>query len=319
MCENNKKTLTGKDVFIAEKELFEITQEVKYTELEKSQQKEFKENLNPKNYKKYVFDVDLSKDIVSCYNIEQKLYHPTDIYVTSCITKPLKNTRYLIYSKEFEEIPDEELLPIYQNKKIATSGIMNCFKIIDITTINDKTQIALLHYVSFEEIAIDHHKTEIEEKIKKESKNIFEESFNKKSLKIDEKLNYKIETGIGINKNKTQLKPFTKDQLIYLLELYGEITEKFNIKKIYELLEKYDITSILNVYQNSVDEIKKMPATENTDFDKEKEKITQACIDSVINTLIISQELESGKYDMDEISKVLNIPKDQLDEMIDLK
>ena len=78
--------------------------------------------------------MNLNKDVINNYKIHQKLYQPTEIYLTDALTKPLKNTRYLIYSKEFQEIPKENLACVYQDMKIFTLGIINCFKIINIKT-----------------------------------------------------------------------------------------------------------------------------------------------------------------------------------------
>ena len=46
MQNTDNKTINEKEIFTAEKELFEITQMIDYTQLEKNQQKELKDNLN---------------------------------------------------------------------------------------------------------------------------------------------------------------------------------------------------------------------------------------------------------------------------------
>ena len=52
MQNTDNKTINAKEIFTAEKELFEITQMIDYTQLEKNQQKELKDNLNRGYYKK---------------------------------------------------------------------------------------------------------------------------------------------------------------------------------------------------------------------------------------------------------------------------
>lgn len=316
MQNTDNKTINAKEIFTAEKELFEITQMIDYTQLEKNQQKELKDNLNRGYYKKFIYDVNLNKDVINNYKIHQKLYQPTEIYLTDALTKPLKNTRYLIYSKEFQEIPKGNLACVYQDMKIFTLGIINCFKIINIKTQKNMTQITLLHYNIFEELLLNHQKTKIEKKIEKESEKPIETSTDNSTN--DFQLNYKIETGIGLYENKNKIEHYTKDQVIYILKLYIEILEKFNVEKIYEILEKYNVSSLIKVYENSINHLKKMSVDENTDYKQMEENVTNACIDTVINTLEISKNLESNVYEKEDISSILAISEDKLDEIIDL-
>ena len=94
--------------------------------------------------------------------------------------------------------------------------------------------------------------------------------------------------------------------------------EKFNVEKIYEILEKYNVSSLIKVYENSINHLKKMSVDENTDYKQMEENVTNACIATVINTLEISKNLESNVYEKEDISSILAISEDKLDEIIDL-
>ena len=166
------------------------------------------------------------------------------------------------------------------------------------------TQITLLHYNIFEELLLNHQKTKIEKKIEKESEKPIETSTDNSTN--DFQLNYKIETGIGLYENKNKIEHYTKDQVIYILKLYIEI------------LEKYNVSSLIKVYENSINHLKKMSVDENTDYKQMEENVTNACIDTVINTLEISKNLESNVYEKEDISSILAISEDKLDEIIDL-
>ena len=152
-----------RNIFREEAELFEFTHDLDFNNLNNEQQDELNEQLNPDLYNTYIYDADIDPLVLKEYNVGDYLYQPTDIYTTGLLTDPEKNTRYLIISRDFRQIPDDELAEQYRNIKLALSGVLNCFKIVDITKKGDTTHITLLHLNVFEKLAIEDHKTDIEQ------------------------------------------------------------------------------------------------------------------------------------------------------------
>lgn len=324
---NNKE-----NIFKEEKKLFELTENTTYTKLTKKQQSELKKQLNPEKYHIFVYDTNLTEKIIKQYYVQQKLYQPTEIYTTTKITKPTKNVRYIIFSKEFQEINEKEIQPPYENMNLAISGILNCFKVIDIIKKENITYIALLHYNSFEELIIKHHKTEIEDKSVKETEKIINKEYPTINVDLDE-INYKITKGIGINNHSDELKPYLKDHVIFLLDVLSDLLDTYDMNKVLEFISHYDVTRIINVYQNSINELKKMKVGEDVDFNEEKEKITNAYKNTILNSIKISENLKEDSiktnlsenyHDLeidekiDEISEILNMPQKKIEELIDL-
>lgn len=322
-------SIDRENIFLEEENLFKLTDEIDYTTLSKGQQKKLKEQLNPTLYHQYVYDVDLEKPVINHYHVGQLLYQSNNLYTTSRITKPEKNVRYLIYSKEFQELPDKQLLLHYRNKQVAVSGIFNCFKVIYITVKNNITQITLLHYNSFEELAIQHHTTSIEEKISKRAPAILEEEYPGEDIDL-KKLNYKLNAGIGLNSYKDRVKPFNKDHIIFLLEVLSEIHNHYPLEKVVEFTEMYYIIDLINNYQQSLDNMKKMKVSQDTSYKEEQQKITDNYKNKIINSMKISENLKentlgqisenlenlSNSEKIDEVSEVLNIPQEKLEKLI---
>lgn len=322
-------SIDRENIFLEEENLFKLTDEIDYTTLSKGQQKELKEQLNPTLYHPYVYDVDLEEEVINHYHVGQLLYQPTNLYTTSRITKPEKNVRYLIYSKEFQELPGKQLQLHYRNKQVAVSGILNCFKVIDITVKDNITQITLLHYNSFEELAIQHHKTSIEEKISKRAPAILEEEYPEDDIDL-KKLNYKLDAGIGLKSYRDRVKPFNKDHIIFLLEVLSEIHNHYPLKKVVEFTETYDIIDLINNYQQSLDNMKKMKVSQDTSYEEEQQKITDNYKNKIINSMKISENLKentlgqlsenhenlSNSEKIDEVSEVLNIPQEKLEKLL---
>ncbi len=321
------------NIFSEEKDLFELTKNIDYTQLNKAQQTELKKQLNPSSYETYIYDMDIDPQITEKYEVGEYLYQPTDIYTTQLITKPTKNVRYLIFSKEFQKISDEELIPEYQNIDLSVTGVLSCFKIIDISKKDELTQITLLHYNSFEEILIKHHKTEIEEKAIKISKEILEkEEYVNRYIDLEE-INYKITTAIGINNREAKLKPFTKDQIIFYLDVLSELLNKYNLDDIFEFTDEYDIVNIINIYQKSIDELGNIDVNKD-EYLEEKEEIIKAYKKTIINSLELSDNLKEteikteisedfenkdSEEQLKEISEILNIPQEKLEKIINTK
>lgn len=151
--------MSDENIFKDEKQLFELTDDIDFTQLNKKQQRELKDQISPKNYNLFVYDTHMDDEIFETYMVGSYLHNPCDVYGVGCLTNQLKNTRFYILSKEFQEIPKEHLVDEHKNMNLAVSGILNCFKILDITkTEDDKRQLLLLHYNSFEELALNHKK-----------------------------------------------------------------------------------------------------------------------------------------------------------------
>lgn len=328
-----KRNNNKENIFREEKKLFELTEKTTYTKLTKKQQNELKEQLNPQKYHVFIYDTNLPEKIIKQYYVQQKLYQPTEIYTTTKITKPTKNVRYIIFSKEFQEINERETQTPYKNMNLAMSGILNCFKVTDIIKKENITYITLLHYNSFEELIIKHHKTEIENKSVKKTEEIINKKYSTIAVNLDE-INYKITKGIGINNHSDELKPYLKDHVIFLLDVLSDLLDTYDMNKVLEFISHYDVTYIINVYQNSINELKKIKVNEYTDFNEEKEKITNAYKNTILNSIKISEnfkedntiktnlsenyhELETDEK-IDEISEILNIPQKKIEELINL-
>ncbi|MCI5867623.1 MAG: hypothetical protein SOZ23_04825 [Methanosphaera sp.] len=321
--------MSDENIFKDEKQLFELTDDIDFTQLNKKQQRELKDQISPKNYNLFVYDTHMDDEIFETYMVGSYLYNPCDVYGVGCLTNQLKNTRFYILSKEFQEIPKEHLVDEHKNMNLAVSGILNCFKILDITkTEDDKRQLLLLHYNSFEELALNHKKTPIEKK----AQSILDEKLQtlpKVDDEIDlDELNYKITTAIGINKTESGYELFSKDQIIFYLEVLSEIVEKYDIDMVFEFTDKYDIGYIINVYENSIEDIK-----DDENYKENKEKIIKTYINTILNSLEVSENLgnnetmgifddfdvKSDSEKLKEVSDMLDIDEDKLKELIDPK
>ena len=95
---------------------------------------EFEEHLNPALYNAYIFDTDLAKEVRDKYEVGQALYQPIEVYASPVVTKPSKNTRYVIYSQGFVEIEseyiDDEYLELYTDLKLSVNNTLDCFKVV---------------------------------------------------------------------------------------------------------------------------------------------------------------------------------------------
>lgn len=321
--------MSDENIFKDEKQLFELTEDVDFTQLNKKQQRELKEQISPKNYNLFVYDTHIDDEILEIYEEGSYLYNPTDVYAIGCVTNQLKNTRFYILSKEFQKIPKEHLVDEHKNMNLAVSGILNCFKILEITkTEDDKTQILLLHFNSFEELALKHKKTLIEKK----SQKVFDEKLQQlpkidDEIDLDE-LNYKITTAIGVNKTQQGYELFSKDQILFYLEVLSQIVEKYDIDMVFEFTDKYDIGYIINVYENSIEDIK-----DDENYKENKEKIIKTYINTILNSLEVSENLannetigisddfdaKSDSEKLKEVIGVLDIDEDKLKDLIDPK
>ena len=166
---------------------------------------EFEEHLNPALYNAYIFDTDLAKEVRDKYEVGQALYQPIEVYASPVVTKPSKNTRYVIYSQGFVEIEseyiDDEYLELYTDLKLSVN---NTFK-----------QIILVEYSPVEENYLMSNKTEIEERAIKEAEELFSNQDNGESLEFfDPRGNSNKAIGI----NETTLEFFTKEDLTFLAE-----------------------------------------------------------------------------------------------------
>ncbi|WP_303234997.1 hypothetical protein [Methanosphaera cuniculi] len=339
--ENNQPELdnTPKDedetnIFQEEKQLFELTEDITFQDLNEEQQDELIEQLNPNLYDLYIYDADIDPQILEKYEVGQYLYQPSDIYTTRLLTDPIRNTRYAILSKEFQQIPDDELVEEYQDIDLSVSGVLNCFKIVSIELDEELMLITLLHYNSFEELVLKDHMTEIEEKASKMADDMIQtHEYIETDINL-EPINYKIPTAIGINNRESGLKPYTKGQLIFYLSVLSAIYEKKGLEDVFAFTDEYDIANIINIYQNSVDELKNIDIVDDDEYDLEKLKISQAYVNTIINSLELSEQLEpeelkgrisknfekkDAKEQMVEISNILDISEDKLRELINLK
>ena len=126
---------------------------------------EFEEHLNPALYNAYIFDTDLAKEVRDKYEVGQALYQPIEVYASPVVTKPSKNTRYVIYSQGFVEIEseyiDDEYLELYTDLKLSVNNTLDCFKVVDIRENEKLKQITIVEYSPVEENYLMSNKTEI--------------------------------------------------------------------------------------------------------------------------------------------------------------
>lgn len=317
----------GKNRFTAKKDILNEIENMNFTQFNIEQQEKLKNELNLDNYNKYIYDVDIPEEILSLYKVGESLYQPTEIYTTTLISKPERNCRFLIYSKIFHEFPKEGLISEYKDKQLAISSIINSFKIIDIITINNITQITLLQYDGYEELVINHYEKELQEDLSKKSREIFENSFNLDSIKLDD-LNEDIELGIGIGfENEISLydiDTYKKDQNLFILDLLSDLIEYGGLEKLATFLSEIDIGYIARVYKDIVDELKQDCLRNNTDFNEAKKEIIELYKKDIIETMELTQtddeiinihELDNiSQSELEKISKEFDISIDELKE-----
>lgn len=321
------------NIFKEEKQLFELTENITFQDLNEEQQKELTEQLNPNLYDLYIYDTDVDPQILEKYEVGEYLYQPTDIYATKLLTDPGRNTRYVILSKEFQQIPNDELVDEYKNIDLSVSGVLNCFKIVNIEYNDEYMQITMIHYNSFEELALKDHITDIEQRAVQMAEDLMQ---TREYVQTDinlEPINYKIPTAIGINNRESGLKQYTKGQLVFYLSVLSAIFEKYDLEEVFAFTDEYDISNIINIYQNSVDELKNVDIVDNDEYDIEKGRISRAYVNTILNSLELSDKFEpeeikdkiSDDFDeknpteqIEEISEILDIPEDKLRDLINL-
>ena len=144
------------------------------------------------------------------------------------------------------------------------------------------------------------------------------------------KLNYKLNAGIGLKSYRDRVKPFNKDHIIFLLEVLSEIHNHYPLEKVVEFTEMYDIIDLINNYQQSLDNMKKMKVSQDTSYEEEQQKITDNYKNKIINSMKISENLKentlgqlsenhenlSNSEKIDEVSEVLNIPQEKLEKLL---
>lgn len=92
----------------------------------------------------------------------------------------------------------------------------------------------------------------------------------------------------------------------------------------------YDIIDLINNYQQSLDNMKKMKVSQDTSYEEEQQKITDNYKNKIINSMKISENLKentlgqlsenhenlSNSEKIDEVSEVLNIPQEKLEKLL---
>ena len=216
---------------------------------------EFKENLNPSLYNAYFFDTDLAKEVKDKYEVGQELYQPIEIYASPVLTKPLKNTRYVIYSQAFFEIDkeyiDDDYIELYTDLKLSVNNTLDSFKVVDIRENENLKQIALVEFSPVEEDHMMNNKTEIEQRAIKEAEEFFNNCDEGKSIEFfDPRGNSNKAIGI----NETSLEFFTKEDLIFLAEFLSSICDHYGIEEVMSLMEMYDLVLTLEAYRQFLKE-----------------------------------------------------------------
>ncbi|MBE6493457.1 MAG: hypothetical protein E7Z84_02460 [Methanosphaera stadtmanae] len=261
--------LLNTNIFGEEKKLFELSKEYVFQDLTKSEQKRLEKEIKPSQYKVYIYDLDLNQDIIEYYKVNENIYQPTTLNFSSKITNLNKNTRFLVFSKIITEIPDNTIIDEeYKGIGLAQTGFMNCFKVIDISIRDDKTQIALLHYSSLEELILSSRKTEIE------SKSVIKAHDLIKMLSEDDgnsqiHLNESIKCGIGLREYGESYKFYSKDEIIFLLDLLSDMAKTRGVNDTFEFLIQYSVEDILNDYSKLIEQIE----SENLEIDEKDTKI----------------------------------------------
>ncbi len=261
--------LLNTNVFGEEKKLFELSKEYVFQDLTKSEQKRLEKEVKPSQYKSYVYDTNLTQDIIDLYKVNKNIYQPTSLNFSSKITKLNKNTRFLVFSKIITEIPDDTIIDEqFKGIGLAQTGFMNCFKVIDISIRDDKTQIALLHYSSLEELILSSRKTEIESKSIIKAHDLLKmlsEDDNKSQIQLNESL----KCGIGLREYDNSYKFYSKDEIIFLLDLLSDMAKTRGVNDTFEFLIQYSVKDILNDYNKLIIEIE----SENLEIDEKDTKI----------------------------------------------
>lgn len=331
--EQDSMDVDNLNIFQQEEALFALTENVTFNMLNEEQQEELLKQLNPELYTTYIYDVDMDPQVLEKYMVGEYLYQPSDLYATKLLTNPKKNLRYFIISKEFQPIPDDELIDEYKGIELGVSGVLNCFKIVDISEDKDSEtiQVTLLHFNSFEELAIKNSTIDVEKKAIEMGKDLAK---TKKYVDVDidlEKINYKISTAIGINNRESGLKSFTKGQIMFYLQVLSAIYENYDLETVFAFTDEYDITNIINIYQNSVEELRDIQIVDDQDYLDQKQQIINAYITTILNSLELSENLNpeeikselSEDFDkknateqLEEISEILDIPEDKLRDLI---
>ena len=231
------------NTFEVQKELF-----INGSDFEVSDE-EFEEHLNPALYNAYIFDTDLAKEVRDKYEVGQALYQPIEVYASPVVTKPSKNTRYVIYSQGFVEIEseyiDDEYLELYTDLKLSVNNTLDCFKVVDIRENEKLKQITLVEYSPVEENYLMSNKTEIEQRAIKEAEELFNNQDNGESLEFfDPRGNSNKAIGI----NETTLEFFTKEDLTFLAEFLSSFCDHFGLEESLNLMEMYDLILTLEAY-----------------------------------------------------------------------
>lgn len=280
-----------------------------FNNLINDEEKKLNDIIYSEEYIMYIRDMNVSEDVLSLYEVEEILYHPSDINATTTMSKPEVNCRFLIYSKEFIEYNKEELFEEFvPNMDLHHLNILSCFKVVDITTVNNVTQIALLQYEDYEDSLRDTQKIEMEKKIKKESKKLLENSFNKKSIELPKIYDVdELDCGIGIILYyDTKVKKCTKDDYDFLIKVLDECVTQCSIEKTAIFTETYPLKDILVQYYELLEVIDDISFLDVQDIEEEIMKII---IDRV-NNIDISGMLGT-KEEINDIINSMDIPEDK--------
>ena len=284
--------LLNTNIFGEEKKLFELSKEYVFQDLTKSEQKRLEKEIKPNKYKSYVYDVNLPEKVIENYEVNKNIYQPTSLNFTSKITNLSKNTRFLVFSKIITEVPENVIVDDnYKNIGLSQTGFMNCFRIIDISKSDDKTQIALLHYSSLEELILASRRTEIEIKSVKKAHDLLKMLFDDCS-DSQIQLNEDLDSGIGLRIYNERYKFYSKDEIIFLLDLLSDMAKTRGVNNTFEFLMQYSVKDIINDYDKLIEEIN----SENLEVDEQDSKINNFK-DKIIGGLEFLSNLDDESTD----------------------
>lgn len=208
-------------------------------------------------------DINLSQNELGIYNVGDFLYHPNSVYLWDKVKAGFnKDCRILVFSNLIVDTPVMYDLNKSDGKIIKSTIPCGSYKIIDIYSKGNKTQVTLLMYDLGMETIVKDHKLKFEGSLIKKSRNLFKKAYKKNTsseLFNNECLNeFYFNDVTGVNDyEEDDLSLFNKDTILCLAYLMGVMEYEEDHDYIMDIIQVVDLRNWAYELTSHIDFIKR--------------------------------------------------------------